>query len=161
MLRRWRSSRRGRNAKSSSSLSPLAPHSQPRASSGMAQSHSRHHIRAGPPPPKPANPLGAATSRRRHMALPPPSPRPLPRIGKDAFHRVPVLLLNIRDLVEQVPTQIPRPPRNPKLSGTRRPSNPQLLRGWRRPVSTRPTPSQRPSSVRHFPCPFPNPSSKP
>jgi len=52
----------------------------------------------------------------------------------------------------------PWPPSHPKLSGTRRPSpypQHQLLRGWRRPVSTPPTPPQRPSSIRHFPCPSP------
>ena len=49
-------------------------------------------------------------------------------------------------------------PSKPTPSGTRRPSpdpHHKLLRGWRRPVSTRPTPSQRPSSVRDFPCPSP------
>jgi len=49
-------------------------------------------------------------------------------------------------------------PRNPKLSGTRRPSpdpHPQLLRGWRRLVSTPPTPSKpTPSGTRR---PSPNP----
>jgi len=40
----------------------------------------------------------------------PPWPRPFSPIGRDAFHRVPALLMNIRDLVEQVPTQsLPRP----------------------------------------------------
>ena len=51
----------------------------------------------------------------------------------------------IRDLVEQVPTQSLVPPRNPKLPGTRRPSphpDPQLLQGWRHPVSTPSAPSQ-------------------
>ena len=43
------------------------------------------------------------------------------------------------------PYPIPRPPSHPKLPGTRRPSpypQHQLLRGWRRPVSKPPAPSQ-------------------
>ena len=70
----------------------------------------------------------------------PPRPVPSPGLVGTRF-TVPVLPLNIRDLVEQVPTQsLPRP-RNPKLSGTRRPSphpDPPLLRGRRRLVAVAP-----------------------
>ena len=63
--------------------------------------------------------ISTLSGRRRPVAV---TQLSLPQSGRDAFHRVPVLLLNIRDLVEQVPTQsLPRP-RNRRPSGTRRPS---------------------------------------
>jgi len=136
------------------------------------------------PHPDPQLPRGRRRLGAAAAALPHPSPRPLPRVGRDAFHRVPVLPLNIRDLVEQVLTQIPRPPPNPKLTGTRRPSphpdancfgvgdvpSPNLPRhrNPRLPGTRRPSPHPDPqllrssSSVRDFLlCPSPNPSSKP